>query len=171
MAAQDGGRSELMATLKPSANITNKSIITTGFPEVDNLLATLEDKLQKKAIRKGTRAGAKVVLNRSKSLVPHGETGVLQSTLTVRVASRVVDESGKFLRKLKRGKEFGHMVTHRDTGDDDPYYSHFVEFGTVSQDEQGYIRQALWNSSEQVLSSARHALINGVLEIGLKAKK
>ncbi len=151
-------------------NVKTKNIITTGFPDVDNMLATLEDKLQRGPIRKGTRAGAKVVLSKAKSNVPH-VSGDLDSTLTVRVASRVVDESGKYLRKLKRGKEFGHMVTHRTTGDIDPHYGHFVEFGTVSQDEQGYIRQALWNSSEQVLSSSRRAMINGVLEIARNAKK
>ena len=169
MAAQDGGGSELMP----------EAIITTGFADVDNLLATLEVKLQRKAIRKGTRAGAKVVLPKAKSNVPHGETGLLESTLTVRVAKEVVDESGKFRRKLKRGKEFGHMVTHREGGagggnpkrPGDPYYSHFVEFGTVFQDEHSYIRRALYDSTDQVLAASRKAIIEGVNEIARKAKK
>lgn len=160
------------------ANVKTKNIITTGFPEVDDLLATLEDKLQKKAIRKGTRAGARVVLPKAKANVPHGLTGLLESTLTVRVAKEVVDESGKFRRKLKRGKEFGHMVTHRQGSSGgnpkapgDPYYSHFVEFGTKFQDEHSYIRRALYDSTDQVLAASRKAIIDGVKEILAKAKK
>ena len=148
-----------------------EAIITTGFSEVDNLLATLEVKLQKKAIRKGTRSGAKVVLPKAKSYVPHGDTGVLESTLTVRVANRVVDENGGGARKLKRGKEFGHQVTHRDTGADDPYYSHFVEFGTKFQDAHAYIRRSLYDSTDQILAASRKAIIDGVNEIAAKAKK
>ena len=64
------------------------------------------------------------------------------------------------------------MVTHRDTGADDPHYSHFVEFGTVNwPGGDSYIRPALYNSKDQVLAASRHAMINGVLEIARKAKK
>ena len=158
-----------MATRLPSAFV-GKNIITTGFPEVDNLLATLEDKLQRGPIRKGTRAGAHVVLPKAKAWVPH-DRGVLESTLTVRVANRVLDESGKGTRKLKRGEEFGHKVTHRDTGADDPYYSHFVEFGTKFREADSYIRRALYDSTDQVLAASRKAMITGVKEIARKAKK
>lgn len=151
-------------------NVRTKNIITTGFPEVDNLLATVEPKLQRKAIRKGTRAGAKVVLPKARSFVPH-DTGLLESTLTVRVANRVVDEAGGGVRKLKRGKEFGHQVTHRRTGEGDPYYSHFVEFGTVFREADSYLRRALYESRREVLAASRKAIIAGVQEIAARAKK
>ena len=161
-------REELMGAF--IANINSKSIITTGFPEVDDLLATLEKKLQRKAISKGTRAGAKVVAARARRFVPH-DTGLLERTLTVRTAKRVVDSVTGKARKLKRGKEFGHEVTHRDTGSDDPFYSHFVEFGTVKWEGDPYIIPALFDSSSKVLAASRKAIIDGVAEIAKKARK
>lgn len=156
-----------------AANVKGKSIITTGFPEVDNLLATLEVKLQRKAIRKGTRAGAKIVLQRAKQLVPFGQDdgGTLERTLTVRTAKRVVDSGTGKARKLKRGEEFGHEVTHRDTGSDDPFYAHFVEFGTVIWEGNQYIRPALYDTTSKVLAASRKAMIDGVNEIVNKARK
>lgn len=147
-------------------NVKTKSIITTGFPEVDNLLATLEPKLQKKAIRKGTRAGAKAVLVIAKRLVPIGEDdgGTLQDTLTVRTSG------GTGKGKLPRGT-LGHMVTHRETGDEDPWYSHFVEFGTVKWVGDPYIRNALYDTKREILAVSRKAIIAGVNEIAAKAKK
>lgn len=145
------------------ANVKGKAIATTGFPEVDNLLATLEPKLQKKALRKGTRAGAKAVMQLAKQLVPIGETQVLQTTLTVRTAK------GTGRGRFRRGT-FGHMVTHRDTGVDDPHYAHFAEFGTIYWEGDAYIRPALYNSKTKVLSEARRAMIAGVNEIAAKAK-
>ena len=161
MAAQDGSGAELMVARV--RNVRNKAIATTGFPEVDDLLATLEPKLQRKALRKGTRAGAKAVMQLAKSLVPIGE-GVLQQALTVRTAK------GTGRGRLRRGT-FGHMVTHRDTGADDPFYARFPEFGTVHWEGDSYIRPALYNSKGQVLSEARRAMIAGVKEIAAKAKK
>jgi len=146
-----------------------EAIITTGFAEVDNLLATLEVKLQRKAIRKGTRAGAKVVLPKAKARVPV-DSGFLESTLTVRVANRVLDENGGGARRLKRGKEFGHQVTHK-TGTGNPFYAHFPEFGTIWQEPQHYIVGALYDSTDQVLAASRKAIIDGVKEIAAKAKK
>lgn len=139
-----------------------KNIITTGFREVDNLLATLEPKLQKKAIRKGTRAGAKAVLQKTLELVPI-DTGTLHDTMKVRTAV------GTGRGRLRRGN-FGHMVTHVDRGADDPFYAHFVEFGTVKWEGDRYIRPALYDSKKEVLAEVRKELIKGVNEIAAKAR-
>lgn len=152
-------------------NVKNKAIITTGFPEVDNLLATLEPKLQKKAIRKGTRAGAKIVKQRAEALVPMDEL-VLLETLTVRTAN-----VGPYDRKLKR-HEIGHTIWHVEKGggggsggEDDPYYSVFVEYGTRKWVGDPYMRQALFDSKQRVLAEVRKATIAGANEIASKAKK
>lgn len=151
-------------------NVRSKAIITTGFPEVDNLLKTLEPKLQKKALRKGTRAGAKVVEQRARALVPHGDSGLLSETLTVRTA-----KVGPYFKKLKRS-EIGHTVWHvqrgGDTGgEDDPFYSVFVEYGTKFFRGDPYIKPALFDSKPRVLAEVRKAIIAGVDEIARKAKK
>lgn len=144
-------------------NVKTKNIITTGFPEVDNLLATLEPKLQRKAIRKGLRAGAKLVRERAIALVPYDE-GVLQDTLVVR------SPKGTARRKLPRGT-LGISVTHRTTGDDDPFYAIWVEFGTVKWVGDPYIRPALYDRKVEILAASRRAIIAGVNEIAAKAKK
>ena len=138
------------------------SIIMTGDKEVDRLLATLEPKLQKKAIRKGTREGAKVVLERARSLVPV-DTGTLLDTMTVRSAV------GTGRGRLRRGT-IGHMVTHRETGAEDPFYAHFVEFGTRVWQGDRYIRPALYDSAKQVVGASRKAIREGVEEIARKAR-
>lgn len=149
MAAQDGGGKGLMA----------KAVVTTGFPEVDHLLKTLENKLKRKAIRKGTRAGAKIVVARARALVPV-DTGLLESTLTVRAA-----------KKVERGN-IGHSVTHRQSWKEDPFYAHFVEFGTVRwPGGSPYIRPALYDSRTKVVAVARAAMKTGVDEISANARK
>jgi HK97 gp10 family phage protein len=155
-----------------------KAIITTGFPEVDNLLATLETKLQKKAIRKGTRAGAKVVLAKAQAGVPIGDSGLLSETMVVRAAKvRAYD------KKLRRW-EIGHTVMHLgkkasvltpDNGSGrkrelDPFYSVFVEYGTRKWEGDQYIRPALLESKNAVLSAVRQEIVKGVNEIAAKAR-
>ncbi len=149
-----------------------RAIITTGFPEVDNLLATLEVKLQIKALKKGTRAGTKVVEQRARALVPQGDTGLLLRTLKVRAA-----KFGTYDRKLKKF-EIGHTVIHVEPGggggsggEDDPFYSIWVEWKTKFHPAQPYIKPALFDSKPRVLAEVRKAIIAGVDEIARKAKK
>ncbi len=142
-------------------NVRTKAIITTGFPEVDDSLKTLDTKLQKKAIRKGTRRGAKEVHKAALQLVPI-DTGTLQDTLTVRTA-------GGKENKLPRGT-LGHTVVHRTTGAEDPFYSKFVEFGTVKWEGDRYIRIALYDNERQVLSAVRQEIVRGVNEIAAKER-
>lgn len=143
------------------ANVRSKAIITTGFPQVDNLLATLEPKLQKKAIRKGTRRGAKEVFKDALQLVPV-DFGTLHDTLAVRTA-------GGKENKLPRGT-LGHTVVHRTTGAEDPFYSRFVEFGTVKWEGDRYIRIALYDNEKRVLSAVRQEMVRGVNEIAAKER-
>ena len=128
-----------------------QAVFLTGDKEVDRMLRTLEVKLQRKAFRVGTRAGAKIVLERAKRKVPV-DTGTLEDTMTVRAAK------GTGKRKFRRGLEFGHTVTHRDTGAEDPFYAHFVEFGTDKWKGKRYIRPALYDSEAEVKAEVIRAI-------------
>jgi HK97 gp10 family phage protein len=135
----------------------------TGDKEIDAMLKTLEAKDMPKALRKGTRAGAKVVLEDARRLVPI-DTGTLQDTLVVRTAK------GRSGKRLPRGT-FGHAVTHKDTGAEDPFYAHFVEFGTVKWDGDRYIRQALYDNEDRVRRTNRQEIARAVDAIAAKTKR
>ena len=66
---------------------------------------------------------------------------------------------------------FGHTVTHRQKGNVDPFYAHFVEFGTKFRDEDSYIAPALFLSRGAVVAESRKAIAKAVDEIARKAKK
>ena len=130
----------------------------TGDKAVDLVFSSLENNIKKKALRKGTRAAAKVVLEKAKSRVPV-EEGNLLRTLKVRAAQR--DPTTR--RPLQRG-EIGHSVTHVapkgefGRGSLDPFYSQFVEYGTVVIDPSRYLRSSLYDSRRQIVSENQKAL-------------
>lgn len=141
-----------------AANIT-----LTGDKQVDSMLATLEPKLQKKAIKKGTREGAKLALQQAKRLVPI-DTKTLLRSMTVRTAKR---EGGQ---RLSRGLS-GHAVVHvQRKGKGDPFYAHFVEFGTKKWHGHRYIRKALYDSQSAIVKANRDAIKEGVIEIARKER-
>lgn len=69
--------------------MASQAIIITGDAELDAKMAKLEPKLQAKHIRKATRAGAKKVLARARSLTPQ-ETGTMAAAMKVRAVSRTI---------------------------------------------------------------------------------
>ena len=146
------------------------SIVMTGDRQVDKMLATLLPKLQKKAIRKGTREGAKVVLNTAKSRVPVDEGNLLR-TLKVRAAQK--DPTTR--KPIKRG-DIGHSVTHVGPkgeigrGTNDPFYSQFVEYGTVVIDPSRYLRSSLYDNQREVTRQSQKAIARGVEEIARKER-
>lgn len=153
-----------------------------GDEQLDKMLRTLEPKLQKKAIAKGTRAGAKKVLLKSRSYVPKGDTLTLLKTLSVRAAKR---DKGQ---RLSKGYQ-GHTVTHaakksvtaaargRGLGGKkgkyagDPYYSIWQQWGASGRPGTEYLSNALYQSKGEVLSESRKAIATGVNEIAAKQRK
>ena len=134
------------------------NISVSGLKPIDNMFKTLEPKLQKKALRKGTRDAAKVVLEKAKSRVPVDEGNLLR---TMKVRSAQKDPTTR--RPLKRG-EIGHAVTHvapkgeYGRGSLDPFYSQFVEYGTVVIDATRYLRSSLYDSRKQIVVANQKAL-------------
>ena len=124
----------------------------TGDRALNRLLETLPDKVQRKYARLGTRAGAKIVMEEAKSLVPVDE-GVLYETLTVRTAK------GPHGRRLQKG-EVGHAVTHREP--EESFHSLFVGFGTRWMDRDDYMIEALFGKQPEAVAASRKAIKFGV---------
>ena len=142
----------------------------TGNKHIDLMFQTLEPKLKRKALRQGTRAAAKVVLEKAKSRVPV-DTGNLLRTMKVRSAQR--DPTTR--RPIKRG-EVGHAVTHvapkgeYGRGSLDPFYSQFPEYGTEVQDAQRYLRSSLYDSAIQLVRENQKTLMRQIPIIAREAR-
>lgn len=96
-----------------------------SIKDIENLMLGLTGKLEKDALRKGTRAGAHIVLREARRLAPE-RTGAILRSLRVRAIAR------KFQRATKtRGASIGHVVlTSREWFRGDLFYAAFVELGT-----------------------------------------
>jgi HK97 gp10 family phage protein len=112
-------------------------INVSGEKELLRMFKSLAPKEMKTATRKAIRVSAKEVLADAKALVPT-DTGTLESALTVRVAT-----------KLGRNR-IGSRVITKDVFDEEPFYGHFVEFGTVRMPAQPYLRPALYRNEDEM---------------------
>lgn len=147
------------------------SVSLTGDKQVDMMFRTLETKVKKKVLRKGTREAAKQVLEKAKTRVPVDEGNLLR-TLKVRTAQK--DATTR--RPLKRG-EIGHSVTHVapkgefGRGSLDPFYSQFVEYGTVVIDPVRYLRSSLYDSQRQIVETNKKVLRQEIPKIAAEARR
>lgn len=90
----------------------------SGLSELDKHIKKLSDKIQRRVIAKGLRAGARVVQKRAKALAPK-KTGTLRKAISV-VTMKSKPGTGRVAVTIKSGKKAKY----------DAYYAHFVEFGT-----------------------------------------
>jgi len=143
----------------------------TGLHVLDKALATLEPKLQKKAIRKAARTAAKMILHRAKQLVPV-DYGDLSESLKVKSITNL---------KGKRHR-IGYMVVAGEgmfIGD--VFYGGFVETGTKERyhknkkyvgamEETSYLRRPLYEMKEAVQQRFLLELDYGIREQASKAR-
>lgn len=151
------------------------SIILTGDKELDKTLRDLPVKLQKKGIRKATRAAAKMIKDDAVRRVPVF-SGELERSLTVRTAKRA---NGKALPR----HTFGHAVATREAMfQGDTFYGGFIEFGTKLRltrsgesrgavDETSFIREALYGNKHQVRSIFRRELKQALEQIAGESRR
>ena len=138
-------------------------IITTGFKELIDELANIDEKRVKPALRKSLRAGAKVVLEAAKDAVPE-DTGALRASLNVRAAKKKKRSEVAYIVGAERGSLSG-FRTRAATAEakaaakagrkaatkGTQFYAAFVELGTVHQAAQPYLRPALDENKQEVL--------------------
>jgi len=104
-------------------------------------LGKLPINIQKNVMVGATRAGAKVVSDEAKRLVPVRFGGVKKSI-------------GSVKRKSKKG-EVVFSVSPRKGGKFDPFYGRFVELGTSKMIAHPFLRPAAENKVDEVLQAEK----------------
>lgn len=128
------------------------AIIITGVKEIDDKLHKFEGKVQKKALRKATRAAAKFVRDDAKALAPH-DTGQLEASIKVKAIKR------------QRGK-IGHAVmTGEGLFKGETFYGGFVELGTQRMRADPYLRPALYGNEKETLARFRVEMKKAIDEL------
>ena len=97
-----------------------------GIEKVNKRLAELPQKLEKKGIRKGLRAGAKVVHADVRRRVPRSprSSGRLGKSFKVRSAGRLKKRRGEWIAGVSVTNPEGHLFKG------DEFYGGFLELGT-----------------------------------------
>lgn len=119
-------------------------VTVKGTENLVRKLQTLKKTQSKKAIRKGSRAGCKLVQAEAKANVPV-RTGALRKEIKVRALGR------------KAKKWTGTQVTTKVEGGP-TYYGGFVELGTKKMAARHFIKRAF----QSVKGSAEQAFIEGI---------
>lgn len=87
-----------------------------GLRELEKKLNALPERIEKNVVRGALRAGARVIANEAKALVPV-EDGTLKKS--IRVSARVDRQAGQVRSKITAGNK-------------EAFYAHMVEFGTAA---------------------------------------
>lgn len=116
-------------------------VFVTGVKELDAQLKLLEANLGRKAGRKATREGAKLVAEDAKRLAPH-DTGLLESSIKVRALKK---QRTRFGHGIAMGAEYA--------AEGLPHYGRFIELGTAKMEADPFLRPALYGNIERVKST------------------
>jgi HK97 gp10 family phage protein len=147
-------------------------IVVTGTKDIDKALARFDANVQKKITRKATRAGAKLVLEAAKVLVPSG-FGDLERSLKVKAMEK---------RKGKGRGRIGHSVrTGEGFFQGEQFYGGFLEFGTKERKHDSgksvgaipsgvhdYLRPALYQNKGPVKALFEQAMREAINEANRK---
>ena len=139
---------------------SSQNIEITGLKELNDVLKSLPEKIEKNVMRGALRAGQKVMLDGAKAKVgsvTKKDTGLLEKSLRIRFNRK----SGKF----------NWIRSYLIAGDKDAYYSHMVEFGTVAhwitiKKEARLSRMTRRGPKKYGISTHNEMLKNGSLVIG-----
>lgn len=129
-----------------------------GVRRIDKALADLEPKIQKKILRDGLKAGAKIVADEAKLKVPV-DSGDLKKSIKVRAGKRA--GRGKIRRTVVTGKGFF-------KGQE--FYGGFVEFGTRKMRARPFMRPA-YEAKKKQAKNASIDEINRLVQQAVKESK
>jgi HK97 gp10 family phage protein len=121
-------------------------VFVTGVKELDAQLKLVEANVGRKAGRKATREGAKIVAADAKRLVAH-DTGLLESSIKVRALKK---QRTRFGHGVAMGAEY--------VAEGLPHYGRFVELGTKYMDADPFLRPALYGNANEVHQTFRQVL-------------
>lgn len=114
-----------------------------GLSQLLKALDQVPIKLEKKVLRGALRAGAKVLQQDAKSLVP-GKTGKLRES--IRLSAGIFSSKGRVWAKITAG----------GNKKGDPFYAHMVEFGTKPHVINLKNRKLLANSGDVFGKTVSH---------------
>jgi len=142
-----------------------------GFKELDKLLMELPEKLQRKAVRQATLAGANIIKEDAKRRAPRSVAG---------------HEGGKYphkpgnLRKSMRTykkRDKGGMITYQVGPSKKGFYGKFVEFGHLLKRNKKtignvpaypFLRPAFDTNTDKVIETIKERLGTAINEIRAK---
>lgn len=133
-------------------------ITINGDKQVAELLHTIEQKKVKPALRKGTRAAAKVVSEKVKALAPTDE-GDYRKSIKVRAQ--------------KRSRRNKHVVGHRvisssEWMNEETFYGNHLEFGTSKMQAKPHWRPAMLATAGAAISHMRDAVAGAIAKARAK---
>lgn len=137
-----------------------------GYHDLKRYLDSLPDKLQRQALRPGTRAAAHVVAEDARRLAPR-DTGALEQSIKVRAMRRSRTRMGHSI--LSGAETLGSTVDAERSGL--PFYAFWVEFGTVNTPADPFLRPALWGNRAAIFAAVRRAVEQFVAKQKNKATK
>ncbi|WP_417848372.1 HK97-gp10 family putative phage morphogenesis protein [Thalassoglobus sp.] len=126
----------------------NNAVYLTGVKEIDKKLATLEQKLQKKVLRKAMRTGMKGIQSEIKARMPK-DTGATAKGVKVRAA-----------KKQKRGS-IGIEVRSQD----DNYIAKWLEFGTSKMAARPTFRNVFDEMGDTARQKTEQEILKGIDDI------
>ncbi len=130
------------------------AVKTKGIDKAKKALQKAQNKIATKALRKGLRDAAKIVLNEIKATIPN-ESGLTQRFLKVRAGKR--DRSKNKIIRFK-------VITtapplkEGETDASAAFYYSFVELGTKYIRHRNYMQKAARKAESQAISLVRSAI-------------
>jgi HK97 gp10 family phage protein len=125
--------------------MAREAATVAGADELIARLRTFKKVKSKKAIRKGSRKGSKIVQAKAKANVPV-KSGALQKAIKVRA--------------IKRSRKWAGTTVTTKVAQGPTYYGGFIEYGTKYIKARHFIKQAF----EQSRASAGRAFVDGITE-------
>ena len=131
---------------------------TFDVKKVMKALKELPNNIQKNIMVGATRAGAKVVSDEAKTLVPV-KYGRLKKSI------------GIIKRRSKNRNIISFSVSPRKGGKNDGFYGRFIELGTSKMSAKPFLRPALEKSVEETLKASKDYIAKRLPEEVAKARR
>lgn len=119
----------------------------TGLTELLDVVHSLPDKIQNKALRPGVEAGCRIIAKTAKQYAPV-ESGTLKSTIDFKVSAKGTSNVSGVVGNRSEQSEYKGQTRNP------AHYSHLVEYGHAGQRGPAaphpFLRPAVDTSQEQV---------------------
>ena len=144
-----------------SSNIDTESLLKT--------LRTLPINIQKNVMVGAIRAGANIVRDEARRLVPVDTGNLKKSISTVRRSSK--DDKFSMVKSNPNFISFSVTPVKGNSVKYDGWYAHFLEFGTSNMSAKPFLRPAFESKQDEVLQATKEYIANRLPNEVEKAKR